>query len=309
VPLTQTGTVLGTSFYLSPEQASGEQVGPASDVYSLGIVAYECLAGRRPFQGTNPVAVAVAHQTEPPPRLPDDVPPAVAALVYAALAKDPRDRPATAGEFGRQALALTDPARAAVPPPTQATQVLGPRPVPAPVAVVRNTPQPPPRRKVPIAVWIIALLVLLAILITVLLLRDNDSGTPTPTPTPSVTSESPTPAPTTSSPSPSPTTQPPTTPPTTPPPTTPAKIPVNANDYIGQTVNSARSSLQLLGLNVRVPGNPGPNATVSNVSPTGNLNPGTEVTLSWTEPTTPPPTTPPVSPTSAAVPSSASASP
>ncbi len=66
VPLTQTGTVLGTSYYLAPEQAAGREVTAASDVYSLGIVAYECLAGRRPFQDTNPVAVALAHQTEPP---------------------------------------------------------------------------------------------------------------------------------------------------------------------------------------------------------------------------------------------------
>ncbi len=295
VPLTQTGTVLGTSFYLSPEQASGEQVGPASDVYSLGVVAYECLAGRRPFQGTNPVAVAVAHQTEPPPQLPPDVPPAVAALVYSALAKSPRDRPPTAGEFGRQALALTDPAKAAVAPRTQATEVIAPAYIPP-----RTQPQPPARRKVPVAVWLIGLLVLLAVLVTVLVLRSQDSGgdpTPSPTPSPTVTSESPTPSPTTSSPSPSP--SPTTQAPTTPPPTTPVTIPVNANTYIGQPVSAARSSLQLLGLNVNVPGAPGPGATVTNVTPTGNLAPLTEVTLSWTEPTTPPPTTtPPPPPTS-----------
>ena len=62
IPLTTTGTVLGTSYYLSPEQTAGHPATSASDVYALGIVAYECLAGRRPFQDTNPVAVALAHQ-------------------------------------------------------------------------------------------------------------------------------------------------------------------------------------------------------------------------------------------------------
>ena len=78
--------------------------------------------------------------------------PAVAALVYSALAKDPRDRPPTAGEFGRQALALTDPAKAAVPPRTQATEVIAPRPVPVPV----RTTLPPERSGWPIVAAIIA---------------------------------------------------------------------------------------------------------------------------------------------------------
>jgi serine/threonine protein kinase len=91
-PLTKTGMVVGTAQYLSPEQAQGMEVTAASDVYSLGVVAYECLAGARPFDGASQVAIALAHINRPPPPLPADVPPAVRLLVERALAKDPADR-------------------------------------------------------------------------------------------------------------------------------------------------------------------------------------------------------------------------
>jgi serine/threonine-protein kinase len=91
-PLTRTGMVVGTAQYLSPEQAQGMEVTAASDVYSLGVVAYECLAGVRPFDGASQVAIALAHINRPPPPLPAHVPPAVRLLVERALAKDPADR-------------------------------------------------------------------------------------------------------------------------------------------------------------------------------------------------------------------------
>ena len=91
-PLTKTGMVVGTAQYLSPEQAQGMEVTAASDVYSLGVVAYECLAGVRPFDGASQVAIALAHINRPPPPLPADIPPAVRLLVDRALAKDPADR-------------------------------------------------------------------------------------------------------------------------------------------------------------------------------------------------------------------------
>ncbi|MGV9536539.1 protein kinase domain-containing protein [Streptosporangium sandarakinum] len=88
-PMTQTGTVLGTAQYVSPEQASGERLTVATDVYSLGVVAYECLAGRPPFVSETQVAIALMHIGQEPPPLPESVPQAVRDLVMRCLAKDP----------------------------------------------------------------------------------------------------------------------------------------------------------------------------------------------------------------------------
>jgi serine/threonine-protein kinase len=97
VPLTATGQVMGTAQYLAPEQATGQTATGASDIYSLGIIGYECLAGRRPFTGESQIAIALAQVNDPPPSLPEAVPDPVQALVMSMLAKDPKDRPATAG--------------------------------------------------------------------------------------------------------------------------------------------------------------------------------------------------------------------
>ncbi|MGY1782747.1 protein kinase domain-containing protein [Geodermatophilus sp. SYSU D01036] len=99
-PLTRTGMVVGTAQYLSPEQAQGMEVTAASDVYSLGVVGYECLTGVRPFDGTSQVAIALAHINRPPPPLPGDIPPPVRLLVERALAKDPADRFTDGAAFG-----------------------------------------------------------------------------------------------------------------------------------------------------------------------------------------------------------------
>jgi serine/threonine-protein kinase len=93
--VTQTGTVLGTSNYLSPEQASGAPVTPATDIYSLGVVLYELLTSEVPFRGDNLVVVAMKHVTEHPPSLVDqrpEVPPRLARAVERALEKDPDRR-------------------------------------------------------------------------------------------------------------------------------------------------------------------------------------------------------------------------
>jgi serine/threonine protein kinase len=103
--VTQTGTVLGTSNYLSPEQASGQPVTPATDVYSLGVVLFELLTGEVPFPGDNFVAVAMKHINEPPPDLTEkrpDVPLRLVAAVERALEKDPSRRFQSMGEFASE---------------------------------------------------------------------------------------------------------------------------------------------------------------------------------------------------------------
>jgi hypothetical protein len=92
VPLTGTGQVVGTAHYLSPEQAEGGKATPASDVYALGTVAYECLAGRRAFDGENSVQIALKQIREEPLPLPPDVPAPIRAVVERAMAKDPAAR-------------------------------------------------------------------------------------------------------------------------------------------------------------------------------------------------------------------------
>ena len=94
--ITQDGMVVGTAQYISPEQAQGKQATPQSDIYSLGVVAYEGLAGHRPFTGATPVDIAAAHVNNPVPPLPDDVDVQLREFVMSMLAKDPQDRPADA---------------------------------------------------------------------------------------------------------------------------------------------------------------------------------------------------------------------
>ncbi|HET7128207.1 MAG TPA: serine/threonine-protein kinase [Gaiellaceae bacterium] len=95
--LTETGTVLGTASYLSPEQAAGEPAGPPSDVYSFGVILFRLLTGRLPFTATNAMELVRMHRDVAPPLVRDlraDAPGDLAALAAAALAKDPAARPA-----------------------------------------------------------------------------------------------------------------------------------------------------------------------------------------------------------------------
>jgi eukaryotic-like serine/threonine-protein kinase len=119
--LTQTGTVMGTAHYSAPEQVRGESASPASDIYSMGVVLYEMLTGKRPYSGDTPIAVAMARLSEDPPHpkeLRSTIPAALDAVVMRALAREPRDRFASAAEM-RMALD-----QAAAGAPIDQTQVL-----------------------------------------------------------------------------------------------------------------------------------------------------------------------------------------
>jgi serine/threonine-protein kinase len=150
VPVTVTGVVVGTAGYLAPERIGGAAATSASDLYALGIVAYECLAGARPFAG-EPLDVACAHRDLPVPPLPASVPAGVSALVMQLVAKDPAWRPGSA-EVAHRAGRLRDDLRdglsvgagrtrvplaapAAVPPPA---------PVIAPAAFAADARRPVP---------------------------------------------------------------------------------------------------------------------------------------------------------------------
>ena len=119
-PITRTGMLVGTPAYVAPERVTGPAATPASDWYSLGIVAYECLAGALPFSGTA-MEVALSHQMRALPPLPAAVPAEAAALVAELTAKDPAARPASAGEVVTRARRLRDalagaPSAGAAPP-------------------------------------------------------------------------------------------------------------------------------------------------------------------------------------------------
>ena len=100
--ITQTGSVLGTAHYLSPEQAQGLDVDQSSDLYSIGVILYEALTGRVPFEGDSAVTIAlkqVSEQAQPPSALSSNVTPALDAVTLRALAKDPANRFSSAEEF------------------------------------------------------------------------------------------------------------------------------------------------------------------------------------------------------------------
>jgi serine/threonine protein kinase len=118
--LTEAGTILGTAVYMSPEQASGEPATPASDVYSFGVVLYRMLAGRLPFEASNPAELAAMHRTAEPPPLGADISPALADLTMRTLDKRPGRRPAS-GTALAELLTLDAPPAVA---PEAATRVL-----------------------------------------------------------------------------------------------------------------------------------------------------------------------------------------
>ena len=135
--LTRTGMLVGTAAYLAPERAAGGLATPASDLYSLGVVAYECLTGQAPFGGES-LAVALAHMQQAIPPLPPSVPAAVAALVADLTAKDPSARPPSAADVCDRAERLRT-----VPPPPPAAAPGSPRPAGVPARPTGAAPKVP----------------------------------------------------------------------------------------------------------------------------------------------------------------------
>jgi len=133
VPVTATGEVLGTPGYIAPERVGGAQATPSSDLYALGIVGYECLAGMPPFRGT-PLQVALAHRDQPLPALPPDIPPGAVELVMRLTAKDPQYRPASAADVAATAARLRDDLAAAAVPHFSPADPATPSAVAAPPA-------------------------------------------------------------------------------------------------------------------------------------------------------------------------------
>jgi serine/threonine-protein kinase len=298
-PLTRTGMVVGTAQYLSPEQAQGMEVTAASDVYSLGVVAYECLAGARPFDGASQVAIALAHINRPPPPLPAHVPPAVRLLVERALAKDPAVRFPDGGAFAEAIRRVAGGGTLApvVGPGTMPTQVVaaggdnsrtqvialtgatavagtaaaGPSTGPAgPMPPLQAPPeddeiwvdQPEEPRRSRRWVWLVAALALVLLLGggSWLLLRDGDGAEDTTaTPDPTVTTASPT------------------------------GVTIDAGAYIGDPADEVQAELEAQGLTVlreiadadqlAAAGMALDAGDVAALAPTGPVPPAAEITL------------------------------
>jgi len=298
VPLTATGQVMGTVQYLSPEQASGRSASPTTDIYSLGIVAYESLAGRRPFTGESQVAIAMAQINEQPPPLPDTVSEPVRNLVISCLAKNPAERPASAAHLARAAIALrrgdVAAAAASVPAvmtgltPTAATMLMpgagndqttqlmpaaggvsqpGTRAEAAAAAAAADSKKK--KKRSPWTWPLVALISILGLVLVGTLVTLFMQPTATPEPEPTQTSQAPTPPKPTPTPTPTPSS---------------TMVELDQNDFLGLTSSEARDKLSGLGLSANVVADKAAPAEdqadkVYGINPTGRVAEGTEITV------------------------------
>lgn len=192
VSLTATGQVMGTVQYLAPEQATGKPATPSTDIYSLGIVAYEAISGKRPFSGDSQMAIAMAQINQTPPALPEHIDQRVSALILACLAKKPNQRPDSALALAVKAESLMTTA-----PRRTAATVMIPRAEVSDTTTLLQTTDTAPSPKPPVVWPWIALIVLLAVtavsIIAAIILTPMQAG-PTPSSTTSITpSQSPSP--------------------------------------------------------------------------------------------------------------------
>jgi eukaryotic-like serine/threonine-protein kinase len=270
-PLTRTGTLIGTPAYLAPERLAGAAATPASDLYSLGILAWECLAGVPPFSGLE-IEVALAHRDVALPPLPPGVPAEVATFISELAAKDPAARPATAGDAARRARQIRDalspsalagdwPGSQPATPPRQPTRTFAgaeyhTRPLLADPLPGRPGPphrRPRSRRTAVLAVPVAAAVALAGWLIADRLGSSASAGHGQAALSPPAGAQG-----------------------------SPGMVTVSESALLGQPVGAARHQLHQLGLSVRVAWQPGGDqqaGTVISVRPAGQVPVGSTIVL------------------------------
>jgi len=261
VPLTKTGQVMGTVQYLAPEQATGKTSTGATDLYSLGVVAYEALAGRRPFRGENQMAIAMAHINEMPPALPDSIDPRVQNLVLSCLAKKPNQRPESGTSLAIRAEALLREKRKGAP-------VTSVTPIDDPVTEVISTDTAPLPRAPIVWPWLatLGLLGLTTIVVIVAILSEPNASDISPISTPNSTPSN---------------TQ------TVEEATEPATYLVLVSDVVGKNLSEVTAWLTERGFVVNampgelIPGSSPEVRVVYAAAPTGNITVGTTVNVTY----------------------------